>query len=179
MPPREGRDALSPRSRARVAGKKKRLQEGPNKNVPAGAFGGEGDYRSEPPPEYAGQQLRYSETPEYLNRQLDLMSQLWREQLGVQGEYSPMAQAQALVYANDPTMYARKQYENRLGADPWGPGGQFEGRRAADLYTPEYLLASQGNTAENQIAQMGGHKGIDPAELAIMNRGIYNRRAYF
>jgi hypothetical protein len=58
---------------------------------------------------------------------------------------------QAAARAQDPVRYAQEQRQAYLDTNPWGPGGQFAGHRAADIYTPEEILASQGNTAQNQI----------------------------
>jgi hypothetical protein len=107
-----------------------------------------------------------------------------REQLAkqptVQEYYTAKAQAQ------DPVAWEQKQREARLARDPWGPGGQFAGRRAADLYTPEEILATQGNTAENQIKSL--RKPIteeqrsagefDPEELRRLNQQYAAMRTY-
>lgn len=77
----------------------------------------------------------------------------------------------------DPEKYAREQYMAQQYTAPFAEGGVFQGRRAADVMTPEQILASQGNTAANQWAQMGGVKNINPATLQDLNAKIARQRA--
>jgi hypothetical protein len=106
---------------------------------------------------------------------------------------------QAAARASDPVRYAQEQRQAYLDTNPWGPGGQFAGERAADIYTPEEILASQGNTARNQIlrnrqplspeerqrlagvprAQRANAGEFDPEELLRQNQIYANRRSYF
>jgi hypothetical protein len=44
--------------------------------------------------------------------------------------------------------------------------------------SPEAVLASQGNTATNQWAQMGGVPNLDPELLRRLNMGVAGRRPY-
>lgn len=71
----------------------------------------------------------------------------------------------AKAETRDPVGWAIKQGEAgniTRNANPWGEGGAFEGRRAADVMTPEEIMASQGNTAANQWASK--RAGITPAQ---------------
>lgn len=77
----------------------------------------------------------------------------------------------------NPEEYARRQYMAQQYAAPFAEGGAFQGRRAADVMSPEQILASQGNTAANQWAQMGGVKNINPATLQDLNAKIARQRA--
>jgi hypothetical protein len=88
------------------------------------------------------------------DRQLQMYLDFQREQMANDIRQNPAKQLQAYqaqAQAQDPIRFAQEQQTARLATDPWGPGGQFEGHRAADIYTPEEILASQGNTAQNQI----------------------------
>lgn len=66
---------------------------------------------------------------------------------------------------------------NRLAGLPsYAPGSQspfatgfFNPENRATSLTPEARLASQGNNAMNQWAQLGGVSGVDPSALATMN----------
>lgn len=68
---------------------------------------------------------------------------------------------------------------NRLSGLPsTAPGSQspfttgfFNPENSAASLTPEARLASQGNNAMNQWAQLGGMTGVDPTALAKMNAG--------
>lgn len=53
---------------------------------------------------------------------------------------------------NTPVADAQNAYQARMVSDPWGPGGAFEGRRAADRLTPDQIAMSQGANATNQWA---------------------------
>lgn len=53
---------------------------------------------------------------------------------------------------NTPVQDAQNAYQTRLVSDPWGQGGAFEGRRAADRLTPDQIAMSQGANATNQWA---------------------------
>jgi hypothetical protein len=49
----------------------------------------------------------------------------------------------------DPAKFEGQIRDARMSKDPWGPGGQFEGRGAA-VMSSEAIETSQGNTAQNQ-----------------------------
>jgi hypothetical protein len=98
-----------------------------------------------------------------------------REQLAKQPTVREAFSAQR--EAKDPVGWANKM--RSIPGYEWGPGGAFEGRRAQDLYSPAAILATQGNTAENQLAQLGGRKGITPEEMRDFNRKVkLSRRSY-
>ena len=79
---------------------------------------------------------------------------------------------------NDPEGYARRQYNAQTYAAPFAEGGLFQGRRAQDIMSPEQILASQGNTAANQWAQLGA--GGDEQRRANMARRMFGSgRAYY
>jgi hypothetical protein len=124
-----------------------------------------------------------------------------REQLANDIRQNPAKQLQAYqaqAQAQDPIRFAQEQRQAELDTSPWAKGGLFEGRRAADIYTPEEILASQGNTAQNQIlrnrqplsadrrAQLAGvpvnqraNTGeFDPEELLRQNRIYSANRTY-
>ena len=106
------------------------------------------------------------------DRQLQMWLDFKREQMANDINQNPakMLQAyQAQAQAQDPVRYAQQQRQAELETSPWAKGGLFEGRRAADRMSPEAILASQGNTAENQWAQLGANKNIDPEELQRLN----------
>lgn len=109
---------------------------------------------------------------------------LWRTKQENQSPEAIRQNLQSLAEYEDPVAHAQQQYQARLAKDPWGPGGQFEGRRAADLYSPEAIVASQGNTAENQIRRAGGGKKLpeggefDVDELKRLNRIYAANRSY-
>lgn len=177
--------------------KKKKSDEGGggNPNVPEKAFGGAKDTGMVERlfPELGGA----FEGPSFLNyniggygrgagaesdeksKQRELLANMWREQLAAEqerkGPEAVRKNLQSYAEYQDPVRFAEQRRAASL-ADPFGPGGYFEGRRAADLYTPEAILASQGNTAENQWAQRGGAKGIDPEELKRLNAATYQAR---
>lgn len=179
-----------------MAEDKKKKEGGGNPNVPAGAFGGAKDATLERLfPELSSQLFGGPSFSNYniggygqgggegegggdQRRKLELMADLWRQGLEAQqaAQVRPAEAYEAQARAADPVRFAQQQYQARQAQDPWGPGGQFEGRRAADLYTPEAILASQGNTAENQWAQLGGAKGINPEELKRLNAATYQAR---
>ena len=116
---------------------------------------------------------------------LEGIMDLWRTKQANQSPEAIRQNLQSLAEYEDPVAHAQQQYQARLARDPWGPGGQFEGRRAADLYSPEAIVASQGNTAENQLRQIGagkkmpGGEEFDVDELKRLNQ-IYaaGRRSY-
>lgn len=75
---------------------------------------------------------------------------------------------------NTPVQDARNAYQARQESDPWGSGGAFEGRSAADLLSPTALAASQGRTAANQWAMVtgqGGGEGVDVPTLTSLLSG--------
>lgn len=78
----------------------------------------------------------------------------------------------------DPVGYYNKMASlpsNAPGSlNPWAPGGQFEGRTAADTMTPAQIMASQGMNARNQWASRGqpgttAPGGEDVDELRRLN----------
>lgn len=84
---------------------------------------------------------------------------------------------------NTPVQDARNAYQARQESDPFGPGGAFAGRSAADLLSPTALAASQGRTAANQWAMttgQGGGAGVDVPTLTSLlsgnNPAIANQR---
>lgn len=96
--------------------------------------------------------------------QTELLRALVAKQPTVEEAYAAKAKAR------DPVQFAQQQYAARLAGDPWAQGGQFEGRRAADLYTPEQIVASGGMTAENQLrSQQKKTDNFDPEELRRLN----------
>ena len=107
----------------------------------------QGDLEQENP-QAGGESGGYDE--EALMQMLQSMAERWR----------PQEQFSDKLAALDPVGWAIKQADAgniTRNANPWGAGGQFEGRRAADLYSPEEILASQGNTAQNQIWSARGN----------------------
>jgi hypothetical protein len=112
----------------------------------------------------------------------DIMD-LWRMKQANQSPEAIRQNLQSLREYEDPVAFEQQNYQARLAKDPWGPGGQFEGRRAADLYSPEAIVASQGRTAENMIRQAGGGKKpsettFDVDELKRMNRIYAANKSY-
>ena len=106
------------------------------------------------------------------DRQLQMYLDFQREQMANDIRQNPakMLQAyQAQAQAQDPVRFAQEQRQAELDTSPWAKGGLFEGRRAADTMSPEAILASQGNNATNQWAQLGANKNIDPEELKRLN----------
>jgi hypothetical protein len=138
------------------------------------------------------------ETPADQQKKLQMLIDWMRESQATDIRQNPERLYQAASQAEDPVRFAQEQDAARLATSPWAPGGQFAGRRAADLYTPEEILASQGNTAQNQIlrnrmpisqerrAQLAGVPAaqranageFDPEELLRQNRIYANRRSY-
>jgi hypothetical protein len=136
-------------------------------------------------------------------RRLELMADIWRQQLEAQqaAQVRPAEEYEAQAKAQDPVKFAQQQYQARLASDPWAAGGQFAGKSAADIMTPEEIMASQGSTAANQWASMrqpltgeqkqnlqgpGGVKvaaqrqagEFDPEELRRLNEQYRARRTY-
>jgi len=112
-------------------------------------------------------------------RKLELLADLWRQGLEAKQatQIRPAEAYEAQARAADPAGFAAKQYQARLAGDPWAAGGQFAGRRAADLYTPEQIVASGGMTAENQLrSQQKKTDQFDPEELKRLNEQY--RRTY-
>jgi hypothetical protein len=106
------------------------------------------------------------------DRQLQMYLDFQREQMANDIRQNPAKQLQAYqaqAQAQDPVRFAQQQRQAELDTSPWAKGGLFEGRRAADRMSPEAILASQGNTAENQWAQLGANKNIDLGELQRLN----------
>jgi hypothetical protein len=126
-------------------------------------------------------QARSPEQTQFLANMMDL----WRTKAANQSPEAIRQNLQSLAEVQDPVGFAQERKEAQL-ADPFGKGGYFEGRRAADLYSPEAILASQGNTAEMQLRQAGagkkpkeGEPEFDLDELKRMNQ-LYaaGRRSY-
>jgi hypothetical protein len=118
-------------------------------------------------------------------RYLEGLMDLWRTKQANQSPEAIRQNLQSLAEYEDPVGHAKELYEARQATDPWGPGGQFEGRRAQDLYSPEAILASQGRTAENMIRQAGGGRkpvegepAFDVNELKRMNRIYAANKSY-
>ena len=106
------------------------------------------------------------------DRQLQMYLDFKREQMANDISQNPAKLLQALqaqAQVQDPVRLAQEQRQAELDTSPWAKGGLFEGRRAADRMSPAAILASQGNTAENQWAQLGANKNIDPEELKRLN----------
>lgn len=167
--------------------KKKSAEGGGNPNVPEGAFGGAKDAG------VTGLEHLFPGLSEGLftgpslgggvegggdqRRKLELIADLWKRQLEAQSPEVVRGRLQALSEYQDPVAHAQGQYQARLAGDPWAAGGQFEGRRAADLYTPEQIVASGGRTAENQLrSQQKKTDTFDPEELKRLNEQY--RRTY-
>src|SRR5580765_1165779 len=135
------------------------------------------------------------------DRQLQMYLDFQREQMANDIRQNPAKQLQAYqaqAQAQDPVRFAQEQRQAELDTSPWAKGGQFEGHRAADIYTPEEILASQGNTAQNQIlrnrrnisperaqalagvpaAQRANAGEFDPAELIRQNQIYSMNRTY-
>lgn len=93
--------------------------------------------------------------------------------LGQQGleMYSPMAQAKAARYLDDPVGAAIQNREANLA----GQGGLdwFKQVNKIPELTPEAALGMQGNSAANQWAQLGAFKGVSPDDVKRMT---VNRR---
>lgn len=137
--------------------------------------------------------------PEQQTQNLKMLIDWMRESQATDLRQNPERVYQAAAQASDPVRYAQEQYQARQATDPWGAGGQFAGHTARDLYTPEEILASQGNTAQNQIlrnrmpisadrraqlagvpeAQRANAGEFDPEELLRQNAIYRNRRSYF
>jgi hypothetical protein len=152
--PKEGTSAISDETRRRIYGP----QGGPTNN-PQGGQGINPNYlNQEEGLTPQGQMLGGVDFGQLL---LQLLSQTGRAEEALR----------ARSYYSDPVAFERKEADAALARNPWGPGGLFEGRRAADLYSPEALLASQGSSAENQWAQMGGGRpGIDAEKVKQLTR---------
>lgn len=178
--------------------KKKSAEGGGNPNVPEGAFGGAKDAGA------TGLEHLFPGLSEGLfggpsfsdfnvggygqggggdeaglqRRRLEAMVDMWREQLAAKQamQVRPAEEYEAQAKAQDPVKFAEQRRAASL-ADPFGPGGYFEGRRAADLYTPEQIVASGGMTAENQLrSQQKKTDQFDPEELRRLNAQY--RRTY-
>jgi hypothetical protein len=204
--------------------KKKSGEAGGNPNVPAGAYGGAKDAASSEFERLFPDLSGLFEGPSFSNyniggygqggraeavgggedggdqrRKLELIANLWREGLAAK-QAAPRQNLQALAEYEDPVGFAQRRREAAL-ADPFGQGGYFEGRRAADIMTPEEIMASQGRTAGNQWASMrqpltpeqkqnlqgpGGVKvaaqrgagEFDPEELKRLNAQYVANRTY-
>jgi hypothetical protein len=205
--------------------KKKPAEGGGNPNVPEGAFGGARDATLKRLfPELSSELFS---GPSFFDpnlgagnlgaggrgggegggdqrKKLEAMVDMWREQLAAEqamkGPEAVRKNLQSLAEYQDPVRLARERQEASLAA-PFGPGGYFEGRRAADIMTPEEIMASQGRTAANQWASLrqpltegqkqnlqgpGGVKvaaqrgagEFDPEELRRLNEQYRARRTY-
>lgn len=135
------------------------------------------------------------------DRQLQMYLDFKREQMANDINQNPakLLQAyQAQAQAQDPVRFAEQQQEAER-VNPWAKGGQFYGHTAQDIYTPEEIMASQGNTAQNQILRnrrnispesqqalagvptnqrAGGMAEFDPAELIRQNQIYARNRTY-
>ena len=215
--PREGKSAISPETRKRIYGDKGGRRGRPQKkkqqvveNVAGGSFqpdlsnqfagnvnmtmqdqltnmanlwGGGGGQQDQP---------RNQEQTDMLRA----MMEYWRDPANqmIRPREAFMAEREAAI---GPERTAQENYQARLAGDPWAAGGLFEGRRAADIYTPEEILASQGSTAQNQILrnrmpvsqerreQLSGVPAsrrrageFDPEELLRQNRIYRANRTY-
>ena len=108
---------------------------------------------------------------EMLRGLMDIYSQQVAKQPTIREAYAAKAEAQ------NPVAWAAKQRDASL-ANPFGPGGYFEGRGASQM-SPAAVLASQGPNAMNQWAQRGAVEGIDPEELKRLNEQTrLSRRSY-
>jgi hypothetical protein len=196
--------------------KKKSAEGGGNPNVPEGAFGGAKDAGADVtglerlfPGAFEGPSFSDFNVGGYggdeaglQRRRLEAMVDLWREGLAAKQamQVRPAEEYEAQAKAQDPVRFAEQRRAASL-ADPFGAGGYFEGRRAADLMTPEEIMASQGPTAANQWASLrgpltgeqkqnlqgpGGVKvaaqrqagEFDPEELRRLNEQYRARRTY-
>jgi hypothetical protein len=86
--------------------------------------------------------------------------------------------AVGLRYAEDPVGWLNKM-RSAPGYEWTNPQGAFYGR---PQMSPEAVLASQGNTAANQWAQLGAYKEINPDVLRQLNRSraqYGSGRAYY
>jgi hypothetical protein len=86
--------------------------------------------------------------------------------------------AVGLQYAEDPVGWLNKM-RSAPGYEWTNPAGAFYGR---PQMSPEAVLASQGNTAANQWAQLGAYKEINPDVLRQLNRSraqYGSGRAYY
>lgn len=110
------------------------------------------------------QQLPVEELQKLIQGQLNL---------GQQGleMYSPMQQAKAARYLDDPVGSAIQNREANLA----GQGGLdwFKQTNKIPELTPEAALGMQGNSAANQWAQLGAYKGVSPDDVKRMT---INRR---
>jgi hypothetical protein len=110
------------------------------------------------------------ETPADQQKKLQMWIDWMREK-----QASDLQRPDIAARALDPVRYAQEQYTARQASDPWGPGGQFE---KSPRLSPAAALASQGNNATNQWAQLGGAPGIDPEELRRLNAAAAAGRGY-
>lgn len=146
--------------------------------------GAGGAPQTQAPVTTAAPQAVEGRSPEQTQFLANLMN-LWQTKAANQSPEAVRQNLQSLAEYQDPVGYEQEKYQARLTKDPWGPGGQFEGRRAADLYSPEAILASQGRTAENMIRQAGGGKkpaegepAFDVDELKRMNKIYAANKSY-
>lgn len=83
---------------------------------------------------------------------------------------NPMAPLFARLANPDPVGERNRQWNQT------GPGGGFDMAKEAGFFgaglTPEARMASQGPTAQNQWAQLGGVQDIDPVALATLMAGM-------
>ena len=102
---------------------------------------------------------------------LQKLMEIWSRQATTPEEYFS-----AKRQARDPVGWRAKQKD----VASMGPtfDEAFAGRRAADLLSPEAILASQGSNAMNQWAQRGAMKGINTEDLARFNKQAAAGRGY-
>ncbi|SRR5580765_432023 len=115
------------------------------------------------------------QSPEQQTQNLKMLIDWMRESQATDIRQNPERLYQAAAQASDPVRFAQEQYTARQASDPWGPGGQFE---KSPRLSPAAALASQGNNATNQWAQLGGVPGIDPEELKRLNAAAVAGRGY-
>jgi hypothetical protein len=134
--------------------------------------------RQQQPQGEEGQQQQQQPWPQFQQRQqlpVEDLQKLIQGQLnlGQQGleMYSPMAQAKAARYLDDPygSAVANRDAEmaTHSGID-W-----FKQANKIPELTPEAALGMQGNSAANQWAQLGAYKGVNPEDVKRMT---VNRR---
>jgi hypothetical protein len=108
----------------------------------------------------------------FLQQQMDASQKSMADlpQRAMQAGATPMQGSGGTILSPDPVR--RVQQANEAWRERF-PNVVEQAARVG--MTPEALLASQGNTATNQWAQLGGVPGVDPEKLREMNS---NARAY-
>lgn len=105
----------------------------------------------------------------FLQQQMDASQQSMADlpQRAMQAGATPTSGSGNTVLSPDPVR--RKQQENETWRLTF-PGPVAQAARLG--MTPEALLATRGNDATNQIAQLGGMVGIDPQKMRDTNRAF-------